>query len=131
FFTTKGARAGTGLGLAVAYGIVRQHRGMLRCESEPGQGTAFRVYLAALDRPASVAPRAGTASRQRAERGAERVLVAEDDDLVRAVAVRILERAGYRVSAVEDGGAACRAVADEPFDLVLLDVVMPGMPCKT
>jgi len=58
------------------------------------------------------------------------VLIAEDDELVRAVAVRILERSGYRVRAVEDGEAACKAVAAESFDLVILDVVMPGMPCR-
>jgi len=62
--------------------------------------------------------------------GKERILVAEDDELVRAVAVRILERAGYNVEAVEDGAAACRAVVNADFDLILLDVVMPGMSCR-
>jgi signal transduction histidine kinase/CheY-like chemotaxis protein len=127
FFTTKGPRAGTGLGLAVAYGIVRQHRGMMHCESRPGAGTSFKVYLAASERAAAPA----RARPQRAvARGDERVLIAEDDDLVRAVAVRILRHAGYHVTAVERGEAACVAAATEPFDLFILDVIMPGMPCR-
>jgi CheY-like chemotaxis protein len=62
--------------------------------------------------------------------GHERLLLAEDDDQVRAVAVKILEKAGYQVTAVEDGDAACRSLAEAPFDLLILDVVMPGMPCR-
>jgi CheY-like chemotaxis protein len=127
FFTTKGQRAGTGLGLAVAYGIVRQHRGMLQCYSEVGVGTTFKIYLPTIERLASTV---GTKLQRPILRGKERILVAEDDELVRAVAVRILEKAGYKVTAVEDGDAACRTVAAELFDLLLLDVVMPGMPCR-
>jgi signal transduction histidine kinase/ActR/RegA family two-component response regulator len=127
FFTTKGTRKGTGLGLAVAYGIVRQHRGMLQCYSEVGVGTTFKVYLPAVERLAS---QVGTKLQPLPVLGEERVLVAEDDELVRGVAVRILERAGYRVVAVENGEAACRAIGGSDFDLVLLDVVMPGMPCR-
>ena len=62
--------------------------------------------------------------------GHERILVAEDDTAVRTVVKRILERAGYQVSAVENGEAACQIAAREPFDLVILDVVMPGMTCQ-
>ncbi|HET9929828.1 MAG TPA: ATP-binding protein, partial [Polyangiaceae bacterium] len=127
FFTTKGTRKGTGLGLAVAYGIVRQHRGMLHCYSEVGVGTTFKIYLPAVERLAS---EVGTKLQAMPVLGEERILVAEDDELVRGVAVRILERAGYRVVAVEDGDAACRAISRAEFDLVLLDVVMPGMPCR-
>jgi two-component system, cell cycle sensor histidine kinase and response regulator CckA len=128
FFTTKGPRAGTGLGLAVAYGIVRQHRGMVNCYSEVGTGTSFKVYLTTTERPAAAVslrpPRVAVRT------GKERILVAEDDELVRAVAVRILARAGYRVTGAEHGEAACRAAASEPFDLFIVDVVMPGMPCR-
>lgn len=127
FFTTKGARKGTGLGLAVAYGIVRQHRGMLHCYSEPGLGTTFKIYFPALERLATAV---GDKLQERVVVGKERILVAEDDELVRGVAVRILERAGYRVMAVANGEAACNAFDDDDFDLVLLDVIMPGMPCR-
>lgn len=124
FFTTKGDRAGTGLGLAIVYGIVRQHRGMIHCYSELGVGTSFKVYFPVAERLAATI---GTKLERPALKGNERILVAEDDDMVRSVAVRILERAGYRITAVVDGEAACQAVAKQQFDLVLLDVVMPGM----
>lgn len=127
FFTTKGQRVGTGLGLAVAYGIVRQHRGMLHCYSELGLGTTFKIYLPAAEQ---LAAHVGSRLERRVPRGEEKVLVAEDDEFVRAAAVRILEKAGYDVTAVEDGESACRAVAASPFDLLVLDVVMPGMTCR-
>ena len=127
FFSTKGPRRGTGLGLAVSYGIIRQHRGMVHCYSEVGIGTSFKVYLPATERLAGAI---GSKLQPVPAPGKERILVAEDDELVRAVAVRILERAGYSVEAVEDGAAACRAVVNADFDLILLDVVMPGMSCR-
>lgn len=127
FFTTKGTRAGTGLGLAVSYGIVRQHEGMLHCYSELGVGTSFKVYLPAAQRLASTV---GTKLRPAVVPGTGHILLAEDDDGVRAVATRILERGGYRVKGVGNGSAACLALASEAFDLVLLDVVMPGLSCR-
>jgi two-component system cell cycle sensor histidine kinase/response regulator CckA len=126
FFTTKGPQAGTGLGLAVAYGIVRQHRGMMHCYSEVGIGTSFKVYLPASEQ---LVGNVGKKLTLIAPSGTERILLAEDDAGVRAVAVKILTRAGYDVTAVENGDAACRAVAKEDFHLVVLDVVMPGMAC--
>ncbi|HEX3594600.1 MAG TPA: ATP-binding protein [Polyangiaceae bacterium] len=126
FFTTKGPQAGTGLGLAVAYGIVRQHGGMMHCYSEVGVGTSFKVYLPAREQLVSAV---GTKLQAIAPTGTERILLAEDDAGVRAVAVRILTRAGYEVTAVENGDAACRTIAKEDFALVILDVVMPGMAC--
>jgi two-component system cell cycle sensor histidine kinase/response regulator CckA len=127
FFTTKGPRAGTGLGLAVAYGIVRQHRGMLHCYSEQGVGSSFKVYLPVLER---LAVAVGSKLERRIRPGHEHILLAEDDAQVRAVATRILQKGGYTVTAVEDGDAACRAAATGTFDLLVLDVVMPGMPCR-
>jgi len=128
FFTTK-AESGSGLGLSIAYGIVRQHNGMLHCYSEPGVGSSFKVYLPALER---LATSVGTKLSGVVPRGDghEKLLVAEDDGGVRTVAVRILERAGYAVTAVENGDAALDAANRESFDLVILDVVMPGTPCR-
>lgn len=76
FFTTKSPRAGTGLGLAVAYGIVRQHSGMLHCYSEEKVGTSFKIYLPVLERMATAV---GTKLQRAVRSGTERVLLAEDD----------------------------------------------------
>jgi signal transduction histidine kinase len=127
FFTTKREQQGTGLGLAVCYGIVRQHGGMLNCYSEVNVGTTFKVYLPVLSRPVRDV---GNKLQGAVGSGNERILVAEDDPSVRLVVKRILERAGYTVVAVENGEAACQRAAAESFDLVLLDVVMPGMTCQ-
>jgi signal transduction histidine kinase/CheY-like chemotaxis protein len=123
FFSTKAA-SGTGLGLAVAYGIVRQHGGMLHVYSEPGVGSTFKVYLPAFLQLASqvevpIAPAV--------PHGNERILVAEDDANVRAVIARILRNAGYDVETVEHGQAAVERATAELFGLVILDTIMPRM----
>jgi signal transduction histidine kinase/ActR/RegA family two-component response regulator len=127
FFTTKKESSGTGLGLAVSYGIVRQHGGMLNCYSELNVGTTFKVYLPVQTRPVHDV---GNKIEGAVATGTERILIAEDEPAVRAVVKRILDRAGYHVVAVENGEAACVRAADEPFHLVILDVVMPGMTCQ-
>jgi signal transduction histidine kinase len=127
FFTTKKERGGTGLGLAVAYGVVRQHRGLLHCYSEPGVGTVFKIYL-----PAHVRVAINVASKLEgaAPRGYEKILFGEDDPAVRGATARILESAGYSVVAVENGPEAIQAATRGSFDLVLLDVIMPEMSCR-
>ncbi|HYQ18375.1 MAG TPA: ATP-binding protein [Polyangiaceae bacterium] len=127
FFTTKKERGGTGLGLAVAYGVVRQHRGLLHCYSEVGVGTVFKIYLPVYVR---VAVDIGSKIEGAAPRGYERILLGEDDPAVRGATVRVLESAGYSVVAVENGAEACQAAGRAPFDLVLLDVIMPEMSCR-
>ena len=127
FFTTKKESGGTGLGLAVAYGVVRQHRGLLHCYSEPGVGTVFKIYLPIYVR---VAADISTKIEGVAPRGYERILIGEDDAAVRGATVRVLESAGYSVVAVENGVEACQAAARGRFDLVLLDVIMPEMSCR-
>jgi signal transduction histidine kinase/ActR/RegA family two-component response regulator len=127
FFTTKKESGGTGLGLAVAYGVVRQHRGLLHCYSEPGVGTVFKIYLPMYVR---VAPEIAPKLLGAAPRGYEKILLGEDDPAVRGATLRVLESAGYSVVAVENGMEACRAAAGASFDLVLLDVIMPEMSCR-
>jgi PAS domain S-box-containing protein len=126
FFTTKERGRGTGLGLATVFGIVRHNRGHLWVESEPGRGTTFRIYL---PRDGGAVARRREGSRPATLRGSETILVVEDDDQVRAVAVAILGRHGYRVVAARDGDEAVRS-GDAPLDsihLLLTDVVLPGI----
>ena len=127
FYTSKGS--GHGLGLPVALGVVRAHGGGIALESEPGVGTCFRVYLPASSRAAE--PRRDDDSL--GQRGSGRVLIADDEDAVRRVARRILERQGYTVTEATDGGAAIECVreAETPFAAALLDLRMPGGGVET
>jgi CheY-like chemotaxis protein len=126
FFTTKGANQGTGLGLSTVYGIVQQHDGMVHLYSEPGAGTIFKVYLPAHGR---LAEDVGSKLEPLPPNGQETILLAEDEEQVRNVVVRMLQRAGYRTIAVANGLDAIGVLRErpEPVHLVLLDVVMPGL----
>ncbi len=135
FFTTKEVGKGTGLGLAVAHGIVTQSGGHIEAESAAGAGATFRIYLpvdapADLGATAPVGPAAEGAKRQFpvAMRGTETVLLVEDEPHVLHVIKLVLEELGYRVLAATDGAAALARLADPgEVDLLLTDVVMPGM----
>jgi nitrogen-specific signal transduction histidine kinase len=124
FFTTKPPGAGTGLGLAVTWGIVQQHGGMVHCYSEPGRGTSFKVYLPAGETQASTV---GTKIVGAVPGGVERILVADDQSHVLAVIARVLTGAGYTVTSVKDGAAAVEAATQTAFDLHILDAVMPRL----
>jgi signal transduction histidine kinase/CheY-like chemotaxis protein len=128
FFTTKAAGRGTGLGLATVWGIVKQVGGHVAVHSEPGRGTRFDVWLPRAPEGAATAPVRDPTPAPRG-RGAERVLVVEDEPSVREVTVRSLRRAGYRVVEAGDAAAALAAAAasEEPIHLLVTDVVMPGM----
>ncbi|HHE47045.1 MAG TPA: PAS domain S-box protein, partial [Bacteroidetes bacterium] len=127
FFTTKDQGRGTGLGLSTVFGIVKQSDGFIYVYSEPGKGTTFKIYLPWFEgEEESLELR--TVSDE-SLRGDETVLVVEDEEGVRHIAVRSLEKFGYRVIEAENGGAGylkCRKLGGQ-VDLVVTDVVMPDM----
>jgi PAS domain S-box-containing protein len=125
FFTTKEAGKGSGLGLSMVYGFVKQSRGHVRIYSEPGQGTTVRIYLPRAADDAALA-------RQQARdgslpRGGEKILLVEDDAMVRDMVVVQLGNLGYRVVSAAGGSEALQLLKQEGgFDLLFTDVVMPG-----
>lgn len=125
FYTTKGPGRGTGLGLSTVYGIVRQSHGFVTLTSEVGEGSTFTVYLPYVDAGAAVP----VETVARSARGSETVLVVEDNAGLSALARRFLERAGYSVLTAASGVEAIQVLqhTDRPIDLLLTDVVMPGM----
>jgi PAS domain S-box-containing protein len=129
FFTTKEVGKGTGLGLPAVYGAVRDHRGALRVESEPGEGTCFHLYLPLSER----ALPEDEESLGDLERGEGCVLIIDDEELVRAMARGILEHLGYRTLQARDGVEGVQVYQDHrsEIDVVLLDVVMPRMDGRT
>jgi len=128
FFSTKGPTKGTGLGLAVVYGIVRQHGGWINVFSEPNQGTAFKVYLPSIQDARSATEESATTGESKAMRGAgQRILLVEDEEAVRELASRALQENGY---VVFEAGAYEEALElfereGRNFDLVFSDVVLP------
>jgi PAS domain S-box-containing protein len=130
-FTTKGKGKGTGLGLSTVYGIVKQSGGHIWAYSEPGQGSAFKIYLPKVEEEIDrVSQRKETGH---VSRGNETVLLVEDDLSVRGLASRILREYGYTILEATDGGEAMRLGHDhlnEKIHLLLTDVVMPQMGGK-
>ncbi len=127
FFTTRKTGSGTGLGLATVYGIVKSHKGYIACESQPGRGTTFKIYLPAAH-SATVA-RGSLPEPVTEYRGSECIMLVDDDRTLRQLGREFLERFGYRVVEMHDGESAVEAyrrMAAE-IDLIVLDLNMPGM----
>ena len=128
FFTTKEVGRGTGLGLSMVYGFIKQSGGHIRVYSERGHGTTVKIYLPRFYGPLPDND-TGTVSRATPVCGGdETVLVCEDDDKVRAYTVDVLKELGYRVMEADNGAAALQALetASEPIDLLFTDVILPG-----
>ncbi len=132
FFTTKEQGKGSGLGLSTVYGIVKQNNGFIICESAPGAGAVFRVYLP-LAGVEAAAPAVAAAPDQPDLRGAETVLIAEDDDIARELFRAVFEEHGYAVVTAGNGEEALARFRERPdgIDLLVLDVIMPRMNGRT
>ncbi len=127
FFSTKGVGRGTGLGLAMVYGIVKSHDGQITCQSAPGRGTSFDIFLPSLEDGVATAE----TKREQAipPRGQETILLVDDETVLRELGEEILVENGYRVLVAADGetGMEIYRARAADIDLVILDLNMPGM----
>jgi CheY-like chemotaxis protein len=126
FFTTKPLGAGTGLGLSMIYGFVRQSGGQVRIDSEVGRGTTVCLYLPRHESEAAEADRVPDPQRSPAG-GGETVMVIDDEPTVRMLIIDLLKDQGYRVLEARDGPAGLKLLqSDTPIDLLITDVGLPG-----
>jgi two-component system cell cycle sensor histidine kinase/response regulator CckA len=127
FFTTKEGGKGTGLGLSTVYGIVKQSGGNIWVYSEVGRGTTFTIYLPSTDDHVQTHTRGF--GNERGLAGTETVLIAEDEEVVRKLACRVLRMYGYQLLEAADGNEALLICESHlaPIDLLITDVIMPGM----
>jgi len=127
FFTTKEKEAGTGLGLAMVYGIIKQNGGHIRVDSSPGKGASFKIYFPGTD--AKLSPLVKAHPRDEQPKGQETILVVEDEDIVRRVVVNQLRRLEYTVLEAENGLEALKLLELHPerIHLLITDVIMPGL----
>ncbi len=127
FFTTKRLGEGTGLGLSTVYGIIKQAGGFIAVESEPGSGTSIKVYLPEVEK--SEAPPAEIEKRSGELRGSETILIVEDEDRLRKLALKVLRKYGYNAKEAENSREALRIIKERKglIHLLLTDVVMPDM----
>ena len=128
FFTTKETGKGTGLGLAMVFGIIKAHGGHLSCYSEPGQGTSFKLYFPALAQTDQAQP-SQPPEEEKLPSGNESIMLVDDEEMLRDMTSRILADRGFTVRQAESGeqGLELFAEAPEKIDLTILDLSMPGM----
>jgi len=126
YFTTKAQGKGTGLGLAVVHGIVKDHRGDITVYSEPGKGTVFHVFLPILKDEETIDE---FEKLEDLEKGTEHILLVDDEKAVLSLQQNMLQRLGYRITACTNSLAALETFRDNPdaFDLVITDMTMPHM----
>ena len=125
FFSTKEKTRGTGLGLASAYGIIKNHGGIINAHSEIGYGTTFNIYLPITDKMVEDE----FSSEQTISNGSETMLLVDDEEMIIDVGQALLTKLGYRVIGVKSGIEAVEVVHRMGYsiDLVILDMIMPGM----
>jgi CheY-like chemotaxis protein len=126
YFTTKEEGKGTGMGLAMVYGIICNHGGAIRVYSEVGHGTTFKVYLPVAAAPE---PQLQEARHETPVPGTGRILIVEDEDVIRSMATRMLEHLGYDVVTASDGqeGVEYYKEHGSEIDLIIIDMIMPRM----
>ncbi len=126
FFTTRETGQGTGLGLSLCYGIVTEHNGKLYTVSEPGKGATFTVELPVLTEVAL--PKSANPAAKRSKKTTKaRILIVDDEKLVRDIANRVLTGDGHKVETVGTADEALKKIEGQKYDLILLDIKMPGM----
>jgi len=127
FFTTREIGSGTGLGLAMVYGIVKSHRGYITCHSKPEWGTTFKIYFPAAEKAAISLEPSGV--QQEIKGGSEYIMVVDDDQAISELGRELLESYGYRVCEANDGEKALSLFQqlNPTIDLIILDLNMPGM----
>lgn len=130
FFTSKEIGKGTGLGLAMVYGIVKNHKGLITCDSEPGVGTVFKLYLPCIKQK-TTAPETREAE-VFLQGGRETILLVDDEEFILDFGKKLLVNSGYKVLTAADGESALQQFREgsEQIDLVILDLIMPGIGGK-
>jgi len=127
YFSTKDLSRGPGLGLSIAASVIAEHAGWIEVASAPGEGASFSIFLPRSDTPEP--PRPIRVAETRPTEGKERILVVDDDELVRMVTKAVLSYRGYQVAEAGDGEEAIQKYAETnpPYDLVLMDLHMPRL----
>jgi CheY-like chemotaxis protein len=125
FFTTKGIGRGTGLGLSSAYGIIKNHDGIINAYSEKGKGSTFNFYLPASGKTVFKEP----VPIDKLRRGSEDILLVDDEEMILDIGKKMIKALGYRVATAHGGKEAISVYSKNPglFDLVVLDMIMPEL----